>query len=139
MGLKIRRMAGVARALPGDDGAKVNRSAMKQPGGREQAFMKRGRCLFASVLIAGLIAGLAVDLRQAQAGQARAQFNASIRIDPELVRRDLQRRSTLPARSTRATTAATSLARVRRTLPLAGGGACTRAYYTATRFRWICR
>ena len=101
--------------------------------------MKRGRRLFASVLMAGLITGPTVDLRQAQAGQARAQFTASIRIDPELVRRDLQRRSTTLARPTQAATSATSLARVRRTLPLAGGGACTRAYYTATRFRWLCR
>ena len=78
----------------------------------------------------------------AWAGQARAQFTASIRIDPELVRRDLERLAA--KREGTSVLMASRLDAARegrkpRVLPLAGGGTCVRKYVSANRFRWICR
>ena len=93
-------------------------------------------------LAAGLVAVVFGAVIPAEAGQARAQFTASIRIDPELVRRDLERLARSTAKDGQRV-AARSLSgnAVRRAhvLPLAGGGTCYRKYVSAYRFRWICR
>lgn len=92
----------------------------------------------ALLMTLGITLALPIGAAPATAGQAQAQYGAAIRIDPGLVRKSRQQRtSNAWIQATRpATVAAATRPRV---LPLAGGGICVRRETSAGRFRWICR
>ena len=100
--------------------------------------------ILAPVLLAvGLLCARAAIVH---AGQARAQFHASLRIAPALVERDLQRAKGAAAKEpsiggTPGRKSAHSSRSTRRpdVLPRAGGsGLCRKVYIFRRRFRWRC-
>ena len=86
------------------------------------------------------LAGGMIGVTPAQAGESQARFRAVLRIDAELVRRDLERRGGVTVEPASAPASAkTTGAATPRALPRAGGGVCVRRWISRTRFRWVCK
>ena len=93
--------------------------------------------IMALTLLALAWSGLAIP--SAKAGEARAHFRAVLRIDADLVRRDLARQQGVTVATLAASASASGARSAPRTLPRAGGGLCVRRWTTRDRFRWDCR
>ena len=95
----------------------------------------------AMMVLLALTWGVAAAPR-AEAGQARSGFRAVLRIDADLVRRDLAQRNgkvqagVALALATSRPSARTPAPQV---LPRAGGGVCMRRWIGRDRFRWVCK
>ena len=87
------------------------------------------------------LAIMTVAVSPAAAGRAQSGFQAVLRIDAELVRRDLERQGgSVTVEPTSAPAAAkTTRSTAPRVLPRAGGGVCVRRWVSRIRFRWVCK